>query len=142
MRTRENHAIEVYTDGQCPLCRWLRARVEPRDHQGRIRWIDYHDRAAMPSDAAKNLTFAEMSRAMHVRRTDNGRWATGFAACLEILGVLAPGWRLIGRLLGAWPLRLAGPLLYKFIAKRRYSLFGIPPPCDPDGACSLRAAKS
>ncbi|HSP61916.1 MAG TPA: DCC1-like thiol-disulfide oxidoreductase family protein [Pyrinomonadaceae bacterium] len=39
----QNSKIEVYTDGQCNLCRWMCARVESLDREGRIEWLDYND---------------------------------------------------------------------------------------------------
>ena len=35
--------LEVYTDGHCNLCRWMRARVEPLDRNQQIEWLDYND---------------------------------------------------------------------------------------------------
>ena len=36
--------IEVYTDGECPLCQWMRSKVEPFDREHRIDWMNYRDR--------------------------------------------------------------------------------------------------
>jgi predicted DCC family thiol-disulfide oxidoreductase YuxK len=127
--------LEVYTDGQCSLCQWLRARVEPFDHEGRIEWLDFRDPAALQMAAPR--TFQEMSEQMHVRRRTDGRWATGYAAWLEVARVLY-GWRLVVPLFSAWPLTWLGPRFYRWLARRRYRLFGVPPPCDPSGGeCAL-----
>ena len=127
--------IEVYTDGRCPLCQWTRARVEPRDADGRIEWLDYHDPESL-SRAAPH-TIEELSDEMHVRLND-GRWRRGYEAWVEVVGVL-PRWRWLKPVLNLAPLRRVGTLLYKWIARRRYKLFGVPPPCDPQGACALHS---
>lgn len=125
--------IEVYTDGQCPLCRWMRARVEPLDRERRIEWLDFNEpenqRRAAPH------TFAELTEEMYVRRTD-GSWSKGFQAWIDVLRVL-PRWNWLASLLSAWPFRSVGPHFYRWLARRRYSLFGIPPPCDASGVCSI-----
>ena len=59
MSRQQPGRIEVYTDGQCPLCRWTRQRVEPFDRNGRIEWLDYND-PEMLSRAAPH-TFHEMA---------------------------------------------------------------------------------
>jgi predicted DCC family thiol-disulfide oxidoreductase YuxK len=126
--------LEVYTDGQCPLCRWTRARVEPLDTAHRLAWFDYHDPAALKRAAPH--TPQELAAEMHVRRQKDGAWRKGYWAWLEVLGVL-PHWRWLVPVLAAWPLRALGPGFYRFIAGRRYTLFGVPPPCDESGICQL-----
>lgn len=127
--------IEVYTDGQCPLCQWMRARVEPFDRNHRIEWLDYNDPQVLRRAAP--YTWQEMAEEMHARRAD-GQWSSGYEAWVEVLRVL-PGWRWLVPFLSSWPLTRLGPLFYRWVAKRRYKLFGIPPPCDPSGACVLKS---
>jgi predicted DCC family thiol-disulfide oxidoreductase YuxK len=43
MALTQSSKIEVYTDGHCNLCRWMRARVDPLDRDRRIEWLDYND---------------------------------------------------------------------------------------------------
>ena len=50
----DERRIEVYTDGQCPLCQWSRARVESHDRDRRLEWLDYHDPAALARAAPLN----------------------------------------------------------------------------------------
>ena len=125
--------IEVYMDGQCPLCRWLREKVERRDRYSRIDWKDYRDPETLSTTP---FTFKELDEEMHARRIANGRWSAGFKAWLEVMRVL-PRWRIIVPLLSIWPFTALGKLFYRWLAKRRYKLFGIPPPCDPEGVCTL-----
>ena len=130
--------IEVYMDGQCPLCRWSRERVEPFDRDGRIEWLDYNDPEVLRRAAPH--TFQEMAAEMHVRRPD-GTWTKGFEGWVDVLKVL-PHLRWLGHVLSVWPLTVIGPVIYRNIARRRYQLFGIPPPCDPSAACSLHAPEN
>ncbi|MGH9903634.1 MAG: thiol-disulfide oxidoreductase DCC family protein [Pyrinomonadaceae bacterium] len=130
--------IEVYTDGRCPLCIWSRSLVEPRDRDGRIQWLDFNDPEAQRRAAPH--TPAELSQEMHVRRAD-GVWTKGFHGWLDVLGVL-PRWRRLARVLSVWPFIRLGPVFYRAVARRRYQLFGIPPPCDAESVCSLHESKS
>ncbi|HMF57474.1 MAG TPA: DUF393 domain-containing protein [Pyrinomonadaceae bacterium] len=125
--------IEIYTDGQCPLCRWMRARVEPFDRKKRIEWLDYN--SPENQERAKQYTLAELSEEMHVRDA-KGRWTSGYWAWLEVLRVF-PGWRALAPILSIWPFTFLGPRLYGWVGRRRYTLFGIPPPCDANGVCKL-----
>lgn len=133
--TKDAAHIEVYTDGQCPLCRWVRAHVEPYDLNACIVWRDYNDPEILRRAAPHTLE--EMAAEMHARNS-RGQWSKGYAAWLEVLRVL-PRWRVLVRPLSIWPFTAIGPVFYKWIARRRYKLFGVPPPCDAGGVCSLHA---
>ena len=117
--------LQIYTDGACDFCRALRAKVEPYDTRGLLRFLDYND-----SDVAATTPFSreELAEQMHVR-TPEGRWVKGYFGWIAILKVLPRG-KWLGRLLAAPPLRWAGPLLYRAVAANRYRFFGLPPPCD------------
>ncbi|MGI9108111.1 MAG: thiol-disulfide oxidoreductase DCC family protein [Pyrinomonadaceae bacterium] len=137
-RVSETAQLEVYTDGQCPLCCWMRARVEPFDRERQLEWLDFHSPAALRRAAPR--TREQLSEAMHVRRKATGVWAEGFHAWLEVLGVL-PRLRRLAWALSCWPLTALGPVFYRQLAKRRYQLFGIPPPCDEAGVCQIHTRK-
>jgi predicted DCC family thiol-disulfide oxidoreductase YuxK len=125
--------LEVYTDGQCPLCRWMRAVVEPRDLFKRIEWLNYRD----PEVQSRTpYTFRELDAEMHARRLADGGWSAGFAAWLDVMRVL-PRWRFLAPILALRPFNFLGRHFYHWLATRRYKLFGIPQPCDTDGLCSL-----
>ena len=125
--------IEVYTDGQCNLCRWTRARVEPYDRDRRIDWLDYNDPEILKRAAPR--TREEMAVEMHARTAD-GRWSKGYFAWIEVVHVL-PRWKWLVTILLVWPFTKLGPIFYRWLAKRRYTLFGVPPPCDAGGVCRL-----
>lgn len=129
----ETAQLEVYTDGQCPLCRWMRAKVEPRDSFKRIKWLDYRD----PEVQSRTpFTFEQLDAEMHAQKIEDGRWSAGYLAWLDVMRQL-PRWRFVAPLLSFWPFTSLGRLFYRWLAKRRYQLFGVPPPCDPNGLCSL-----
>ncbi|MGH9940767.1 MAG: thiol-disulfide oxidoreductase DCC family protein [Pyrinomonadaceae bacterium] len=130
--------LEVYTDGRCPLCLWVRGRVEPHDTQGRLEWLDYHEPESQRRAAPH--TPAELAAQMYVRRKSDGVWEKGYQAWLEVLKVL-PRWSWLGRVLARQPFAALGPVLYRNVARRRYTLFGTPPPCDPSGVCSLHTSE-
>jgi predicted DCC family thiol-disulfide oxidoreductase YuxK len=129
----QNTRIEVYTDGQCNLCLWMRARVEPYDRDQRIEWLDYNDPELLKRAAPH--THEELAAEMHTRAPD-GRWTKGYFAWIEVTRVL-PRFKWLAPLLSIWPLTRLGPVFYDWLAKRRYKLFGVPPPCDESGVCRL-----
>jgi predicted DCC family thiol-disulfide oxidoreductase YuxK len=120
------------------LCQWSRAQVEPRDRAGRIEWLNYRDPEVIER-VAPPYTFAELDSEMHVR-TPDGRWTGGYEAWLELMRVL-PRWRITVPIFSRWPFKRLGSLFYKWLASRRYALFGVPPPCDANGVCSLHKSK-
>ena len=128
-----NTQIEVYTDGHCNLCRWMRARIEPLDRDYRIEWLDYNEPAVLKRAAPK--TREEMATEMHTRTAD-GRWTKGYFAWIEVIRVL-PRWKWLASIVSRWPFTKLGPILYCRLAARRYTLFGVPPPCDASGVCQL-----
>ena len=125
--------IEVYTDGNCNLCRWMRAHVEPLDRDHRIVWLDYNDPEILKRAAPH--TREEMAAEMHSRLA-SGTWRNGYFAWIEVIRVL-PRWKRLVPVLSVWPFTKLGPIFYRWLAKRRYTLFGVPPPCDASGVCQL-----
>jgi predicted DCC family thiol-disulfide oxidoreductase YuxK len=127
--------IQVLTDGSCPLCLWMRARVERFDTRQTLQWLNFRDPEVLQS--VTPLTFEELNAEMHARKPD-GIWQKGFAAWLLVLNSL-PSLKWLGLGLGIWPFSKLGPPAYNWIAGHRFTLFGVPPPCSPDGVCSLHA---
>jgi predicted DCC family thiol-disulfide oxidoreductase YuxK len=125
--------IEVYTDGHCNLCRWMRARVGPLDRDQRIEWLDYNDPEILLRAAPR--TREEMAFEMHTHNA-NGRWSKGYFAWIEVIRVL-PRWKWLAPVLSRWPFTKIGSIFYRWLAARRYTLFGVPPPCDSSGVCQL-----
>jgi predicted DCC family thiol-disulfide oxidoreductase YuxK len=125
--------IEVYTDGHCNLCRWMRARVDPLDRDHRIEWLDYNDPEILKRAAPHSRE--AMTAEMHVR-TPDGRWTKGYWGWIDVVKVL-PRWKWLAPIMRVWPFTSLGPVFYHWLAARRYTLFGVPPPCDASGACQL-----
>ena len=82
----DSNRLEVYTDGNCNLCRWIRTRVEPLDRNARIRWLDYNDPEVLMHAAPH--TRDEMAKEMHARASD-GRAGSRFVLPTPL--VRAPG---------------------------------------------------
>jgi len=129
----DSNRLEVYTDGNCNLCRWIRTRVEPLDRNARIRWLDYNDPEVLMHAAPH--TREQMAEEMHARTPDR-RWTKGYFAWIEVIRVL-PRWKWLAPILSVWLFTQLGPVFYRWLAKRRYTLFGVPPPCDETGVCQL-----
>ncbi len=111
----------------------MRARVEPLDRDNRIQWLDSNDPEILKRAAPHARQ--DMAEAMHTRTAD-GRWAKGYLAWIEVIRVL-PRWRWLASILFLWPFTKLGPIFYRWLAARRYTLFGAPPPCDESGVCQL-----
>jgi predicted DCC family thiol-disulfide oxidoreductase YuxK len=105
---------EVFNDGSCPFCQWIRGHVEPYDTKHRIAFVDYND----PAVAARSpFSVDQLEHEMHVR-TPDGDWAAGFAAWVILLRAM-PRLAWLGWILGAPPLRWAGPAATRSIASGR-----------------------
>jgi predicted DCC family thiol-disulfide oxidoreductase YuxK len=123
--------LDIYLDGSCAFCQWSRARIEPWDRHGRLRFLDYNDPLVA---AGVPYSLEELSSEMHLRSPD-GTWSAGFAAWVKILRAL-PGLAWLGYLAGVPPLRWIGPSIYGWIARHRTLIPGAPPPCNSQ-SCSL-----
>jgi predicted DCC family thiol-disulfide oxidoreductase YuxK len=118
---------DIFLDGSCSFCQWTRAKIEPYDSDGRLRFVDYNDPAVA---AQAPFPRAELDQEMHMR-TPDGRWLRGFEAWLALMLVL-PKLVWLGRIASLPPLRWLGPPVYGFIARHRYSLPGAPVRCEND----------
>jgi len=122
----------VFDDGNCPFCQWAQAWVERRDREHRLEFRDFN----RPEVAAETpFAPAELGRRMYVRAPDGG-WHIGFFGWIAVLSAL-PRWRVLASGMRLAPLRWLGPLVYQFVADRRYQFprlllrwMGAPPPCD------------
>jgi len=118
---------DIFTDGSCSFCRWMRTKVEPYDSGKQLRFLDYNN----PSMAAlAPFPIGELAREIHVR-TPEGNWAIGFEGWLVLLRTL-PKLAWIGRAAGSPLLLGLGPSAYRFIARHRYSIPGAPRRCASD----------
>src|SRR5215467_1056496 len=104
--TKSAAKIEVYTDGNCNLCRWVRARVEPLDRDHRVEWLDYNDPKILARAAPH--THEEMAAEMHARHP-NGSWTKGYFAWIEVIRAL-PRWKWLATVMSLWPFTKLGPV--------------------------------
>jgi predicted DCC family thiol-disulfide oxidoreductase YuxK len=111
----------------------MREKVDRRDRYHRVKWMDYRDPEVQ---AHTHYTFEQLDAEMHARNIPGGNWSAGYQAWLEVMKVL-PRWRYLAPLLSIWPFTSLGRVFYRWVATRRYKLFGAPPPCDANGVCSL-----
>ena len=118
-------ALEVWYDGQCPVCRASRDWCAARDPEGRLEFRDV--RAVAEAELPVSRADAESS--MWVRG-DDGELAAGFAGWRRILAEL-PGWRWLARVSGTPPLRWLGPPVYRLVARARRMLPGYGHPASP-----------
>jgi predicted DCC family thiol-disulfide oxidoreductase YuxK len=132
--SKQSGKFEVFNDGSCAFCQWIRARVEPYDTRHRIAFVDYNDPAVA---ALAPFSIEQLENEMHVRAPD-GAWVAGFAAWVVLLRAM-PRLAWIGWILGAPPFRWMGPSIYRWIARNRYSLPGAPPRCEPQSCASPSA---
>jgi predicted DCC family thiol-disulfide oxidoreductase YuxK len=135
--SKQSGQYEVFNDGACPFCQWIRGRVEPYDTAHRIAFVDYND----PAVAARApFSIEELENEMHVR-TPDGAWVAGFAAWVALLRAM-PRLAWLGWVLGAPPFRWAGPSVYRWVARNRYSLPGAPPRCNSQSCAAPSAPVS
>jgi predicted DCC family thiol-disulfide oxidoreductase YuxK len=112
----------------------MRARIEPFDRDRRLEWLDLNSPEAL--SRAAPYTHAQLAEEMYARRKWDGVWAKGFFSWIEVLRLL-PAFRWLAWVFSRWPFTALGPVLYRQLAKRRYQIFGIPPPCDDTGVCQI-----
>jgi predicted DCC family thiol-disulfide oxidoreductase YuxK len=108
--------IEVFYDGECPLCRRSRSWCEVRDRRA---LLDFRDIQRCADDELPT-TRIELDAAMWVRDSEGGLYR-GFEAWRRILAELE-GWRWLALLSSAPPLRWLGPPIYAMIARWRRHL--------------------
>jgi predicted DCC family thiol-disulfide oxidoreductase YuxK len=123
--------LMVFVDGSCHFCQAVQARITPWDRNGQLDFVDYHiqEIAALSPFPADRLD-AEM----HVL-TPDGSWHIGFDGWAAVLSAL-PAWRWLGWIFNLAPVRWIGRPVYRYVAKHRYSLPGMPRPYGTEG-CSL-----
>ncbi len=122
--------VEVFFDGDCPLCRREIAWVQGRDREGKIRFTDIAAPSFAP--AAYGLTHQEFMAEIQGRLPD-GAWLTGVEVFRRMYAAIGFGWIVSAT---RWP--IVAPILnwgYKAFAKRRLALTGR---CSLEGAACRR----
>jgi len=126
---RPGAAVEVFYDGDCPLCMREIRMLQRKDRHARIQLTDI---AATGFDATVYGTTQAALMARIRGRLADGRWIEGVEVFRQLYAAI--GWRrlvAVSRLPGISHLLRAG---YALFARNRLRLTGR---CDPDGACAL-----
>ena len=123
--------VEVFYDGDCPLCMREIRMLKRKDRAARIQFTNI---AAPEFDAAAyGTTYRELMARIRGRLGD-GTWIEGVEVFRQLYAAI--GWRTlvrISRLPGISHLLRLGYILF---AKNRLRLTGR---CAPDGSCALPA---
>ncbi|MGE3164285.1 MAG: thiol-disulfide oxidoreductase DCC family protein [Planctomycetota bacterium] len=121
--------LEVFFDGDCPLCRreieWLRRR----DRRHRVRFIDFASQDYPEAHYGKSRD--ELARVLHARHPGGG-WITGVEVFRQMYSLVGRGWLLTWT---RWPgCRWLVERGYAWFARNRLRLTGRR--CE-DGACRV-----
>ena len=131
---RPGAAVEVFYDGDCPLCMREIRMLQRKDRRARIQFTDI---AALGFDpTVYGTTQAALMARIRGRRPD-GSWIEGVEVFRQLYAAI--GWRwavAVSRLPGISHLLRAGYVLF---ARNRLRLTGR---CAADGACALPARGS
>lgn len=100
--------LTVYHDGGCPLCAAEIAHYRKAHGAQALRFIDVSDPAAEPGD---DLAREALLARFHVRDAE-GRLRSGAAAFATLWRSL-PGWRWLGRIVGARPVLPIAEAVYR-----------------------------
>lgn len=123
--------IEVFYDGECPLCLREIKMLKWMDRRQRILFTDIAGNGFKPEDYGKGMQ--ELMAEIHGRLPDD-TWITG----VEVLRRLysAVGFSLLANLTRLPLLSAIVELSYRVFAKNRLRLTGR---CDPKGNCPIES---
>lgn len=122
------YEIEVFFDGDCPLCVREIAFLKRRDKRWRVRFTDIAAPGFDPD--ALGLPWSELMDRIHARLPD-GTWVEGVEVFRRVYKAVGLGWLLAPTRLPG--LRQLADLAYRVFAKNRLRWTGR---CGPDG-CAL-----
>lgn len=121
--------VEVFYDGECPLCMREIRMLMRKDRRGRIEFTDIA--GASFSAAAYGKTQAELMRRIHGRLPD-GAWIEGVEVFRQLYAAIGLGWLVaVTRVPGISHLL---SLAYTLFAKNRLRLTGR---CTPERGCAV-----
>ena len=111
--------VTVLYDGRCNLCIASRQYLQAIDSQKVLMFVDIHDAQRIERLGLKPAALAGQ---MHLL-TEAGTLLGGYDAVAAMLERL-PSMALAAAWMNTWPLRSVGPVVYRWIARNRYRLFG------------------
>lgn len=123
-------AIQVFFDGDCPLCMREINMLRRRDAGQRIRFTDI---AASDFDSeATGKTFEQLMAEIHARLPD-GTWVIGVDVFRRLYAAVGLGWLMAPT---AWPgIKQLADVGYRIFARNRLRLTGR---CLPNGSCRIQ----
>jgi predicted DCC family thiol-disulfide oxidoreductase YuxK len=117
---QEDWQIEVYYDGDCPLCRREIDWVRKRDGESKIRFVDISD-PNFDAEAVTGKTFFDLMARLHARTRD-GEWITGIEVTRQMFAAI--GFRRSVQM-SRWPvIRNLLDWSYQIFAKNRLWITG------------------
>lgn len=126
--------VEVFYDGDCPLCMREIRMLMRRDRAARIQFTDIA--AATFDPAAYGKDHADFMARIHGRLPD-GTWIEGVEVFRRLYAAIGFGWIVaVTRVPGVSHLLRLG---YHLFAKNRLRLTGR---CAPDGTCAVPAGRA
>ena len=131
LRMNDTFDVEVYFDGECPLCMREIRMLQRFDKGARIRFTDIAARDFEP--ATTGLSMATLMDRIH-GRLPNGERIEGVEVFRRLYRAVGFGWLLAWT---AWPgFRTIADAAYRVFAKNRLRFTGRCVPGD-DGVCAL-----
>ena len=125
MQALANFDIEVFYDGDCPLCMREIAFLKRRDKRWRVRFTDIAAETFDPSRLG--LPWSDFMDRIHGRLPD-GTWVEGVEVFRRVYAAVGLGWLLAPTRLPG--LRQLADLAYRVFARNRLRWTGR---CGPDG---------
>ena len=121
--------VEVFFDGECPLCTREIRMLQRKDRAARIQFTDI----AAPGFEADTygMTQADLMARIHGRLAD-GTWIEGVEVFRQLYAAI--GWRTAAAITRLPGISHLVRLAYHLFAKNRLRLTGR---CAPDGACAV-----
>lgn len=119
--------ITVYYDGTCGLCLRELKRYSKLDHDKKITWQDFKAPGFNP--AQFGLTMDKLERAMHAK-DEHGTVVSGIDAFIWIWR--ACGFNLLAKVVSLPMIKQLAVIVYRVIAKYRYSIFSKVDQCTDD----------
>lgn len=122
-------SVEVFFDGDCPLCMREIRMLQRKDHEGRIQFTDI---ASPQFEAHRYGRTQQDFMARIAGRLPDGTWIDGVEVFRQLYGAI--GWRKVVAVTRVPGISHLLTLAYALFAKHRLRLTGR---CQPDGACQV-----
>lgn len=126
---KPNWVLQVFFDGDCPLCLREINMIRKLDRKNRVSFVDIAAKEFQPDDY--KITLDQLMAEIHARLPD-GSWITGVEVFRVLYGAVGFRWLVpVTRLPGINGVLNWG---YRVFAKNRLKWTGR---CNPDGTCKI-----